>query len=118
MNDRSDKFVNPKFKGDILNVLTRQHNKPVRMVRAPYGIMFCVVYASVLSAKHNFTKTLYLESQCLKAIILHLGICLKRDRRPEAFGLSTNYRRKRKPCIFYDLGYCPISGSLDLYHFN
>lgn len=29
MNDGSDKFMNPTFKGDILNVLTRQHNKPV-----------------------------------------------------------------------------------------
>lgn len=36
--------------------------------------------------------------------------------RPEASELSTNYRRK--PCIFYDLGYCPINGLLDLYYFN
>lgn len=65
----------------------------------------------------QFYKALVFGMIVLKSIIiLHLGICLKIDRGPEASGLSTNYRTG--PCNFYDLDYYPINGSLDLYYFN
>lgn len=59
MNDRSDEFVTLQFKAIILKILIKQCNMLGGGEKTTQdSIMFNWICASVLSAKHNFTKTL------------------------------------------------------------